>query len=80
MVKELPDGVDVTQRLFFPEQDWSDALVGVSEVVYCAARVCACHERINGRSFDRVPPGECGRNFVFGQSGRLALASNVLYS
>ena len=38
-VKGLPDGVDVTQRLLLPDQDWSGALVGVSVIVHCASRV-----------------------------------------
>lgn len=38
-VKGLPDGVDVAQRRLSPDQDWSDALVGVRVVVHCAARV-----------------------------------------
>lgn len=38
-VEGLPDGVDVTQRLLLPDQDWSDTLVGVGVIVHCAARV-----------------------------------------
>lgn len=44
--KGLPDGIDVTQKPLLPDQDWLDALVGVSVVVHCAARVHVMKEEV----------------------------------
>ncbi|WP_263770080.1 UDP-glucose 4-epimerase family protein [Propionivibrio soli] len=36
---DIPDGVDVSQKLLLPDEEWRDALVGVKTVIHCAARV-----------------------------------------